>query len=89
MESDEFYLSNLEVVKDDDERFHVKLIHYNHLDYIEDVLIEKFDFHSFYTQRDNAYSIDVYDKSKFCSFVEIIDQINLAHSSTNKLYKTV
>ena len=89
MESNDIYLSNLEVLKDDAERVYVKLAHYNHLDYIEDVLVEQFDFESFCTTRDEPHSICVYEESEFGRFYKIIDQINLGHSSTNELYKTV
>ena len=47
MELDDIYLSNLEVLRDDSGKVFLKLVHYNHLDYIEDVLIEQFDFESF------------------------------------------
>ena len=89
METDEIYLSKLEVLKDEAGRVYVTLVHYNHLDYIEDVLVQQFDFESFSTRRDDPYCICVYDESEFCRFYEIIDQINLGHSSTNKLYKIV
>ena len=89
MESDDIYLSKLEAVKDRPGGLYVKLAHYNHLDYIEDVLIEQFDFESFSTLRDDPYEIHVYEESEFGRFCEIIDKINLNHSSTNKLYKTV
>ena len=89
MESDDIYLSNLEVIKDESDRVCVKLVHYNHLDYIEDVLVEQFDFESFSTMRDDPYSIYVFEESEFRRFHEIIDKINLSHSSTNELYKTV
>ena len=88
MESNDIYLSNLKVFRDEEGRVYVRLIHYNHLDYIEDVLVEQFDFDSFYREEE-PYIIGVYEESKFCGFSKIIEQINLHHSSTKELHKTV
>lgn len=89
MESDELYLSNLNVIKDSADTVYVELVHYNHLDYVEDVLVEKFNFESFSTQRENPYRIYVFNEFEFCRFYEIIALINLKHTETNELYKTV
>ena len=88
MNSKEISLTKLTVVKDDKIGVHIKLLSYNHIDYIEDVLAEQFDFD--YDFRGNEpYLIGVYEESKIRNFYDIIDQINIHHASENELYKTV
>ena len=89
MNSNDTYLSPLEVKKDDESRVFIELLHYNHLDYIDDVLVEHFGFDSYCLSSEAPYIICVYEESKISRFYEIIEQINNHHKSTNELYETL
>ena len=84
----EIYLSPLEIKKDNKSRYFIELESYNHIDYIEDVLAEHFDF-DYDFRGDDPYIIGIYEKSKTDRFREIIEQINMHHKTTKELYKTI
>jgi len=89
MESNEIYLSELKVKKNNEFGLYIRLHHYNDLDYIEDVLIEKFNFDSFYVILNEPYIIGLNNESQYSVFSKIIEKINRYHSSTKELFETV
>ena len=83
-----YLLSELKIIEDQNNHFLIKLIDYEHIDYIEDVMIEKFDLEYDYRKND-PYILGFFEEEKIKKLNLIINQINDYHQSKNKLFETI
>lgn len=90
LEEFRYILSKIEVTQHPEWGASIKLIDYEHRDYIEDVLCEKFDLeYDFCSNEDVTGDYVLYfgNVATFEQVKKVVDQINEYHSVNQKEYK--
>ena len=87
-----YLLSKLSVTKSKDHGATIKLIDYEHTDYIEDVLAEYYDIEYEYkimNEEENEYILCFANKATTEQVEKAVKLINSYHTENGKLYETI
>lgn len=88
----QYLLSEITVFQDTQYGAAIKLIDYEHIDYIDDVLIEQFDVDCEFRVMDDEnkrYILYFGSKLSFDEIATVISKINAYHKMEQNLYETV